>query len=618
MKISFFSLFLATIFSVQAFAQEPADVIAKAKKLIAADKCSEALPILQPIAKKKFRQTSGEQATTMLAECALRAGDKKTAESLSSRFLEFHSQSPYLERVQTIAAILQIESGAVYEGVENLLRILSYTKNPAAKTRAREIAIQTLAASLLPAEKLQALLDKYSVDKDINGWLELQIGRESQNEKRYKAARYWYNRVLKRSGISERLQETAKKGIESLQNQGAGKPTILVLAPLSGEFSDFGVAAMHGVLLALEQSSFKDKIHLRIADTRADAFTALRQTQKAIYQDSVIAIVGPIMSAPAATIAAWLGSNFQKIPMITPTATDDGISQMGPNIFQLNITMSQLAKSIANYAIDCFNVKEFAIMNPLGDYGNAMTASFTQAVENRGGKIIAYQNYLEGKPDYKTEFDLLRSVRYKQENRKKNIAYGADNLDAINSKSRKAYLQDSVAKYPAIFMPATNPVDAGLMISQLAFHKISGLLLGTSGWYGRDLLINGKNQVNGSFFSVPASDISLDSKEYKDFAEAFKNKWGTEPGGDKVAALSFNAANIILPAAQSQEQNLAEVIKKTGTFTGIFGKITFKNGANVNSQIVGVEKNRFAFMNGCPVEESDSTATPTAKTTEKK
>ena len=143
----------------------------------------------------------------------------------------------------------------------------------------------------------------------------------------------------------------------------------------------------------------------------------------------------------------------------TSLARRDGISQMGPNIFQLNITMSQLAKSIANYAIDCFNVKEFAIMNPLGDYGNAMTASFTQAVENRGGKIIAYQNYLEGKPDYKTEFDLLRSVRYKQENRKKNIAYGADNLDAINSKSRKAYLQDSVAKYPAIFMPATNPVD---------------------------------------------------------------------------------------------------------------------------------------------------------------
>ena len=37
MKISFFSLFLATIFSVQAFAQEPADVIAKAKEWFGED-----------------------------------------------------------------------------------------------------------------------------------------------------------------------------------------------------------------------------------------------------------------------------------------------------------------------------------------------------------------------------------------------------------------------------------------------------------------------------------------------------------------------------------------------------------------------------------------------------
>jgi hypothetical protein len=40
------------------------------------------------------------------------------------------------------------------------------------------------------------------------------------------------------------------------------------------------------------------------------------------------------------------------------------------------------------------------------------------------------------------------------------------------------------------------------MAGQIAFHKLSGTLLGTSGWYGRNLLIQGKRLVEGSYFSV--------------------------------------------------------------------------------------------------------------------
>ncbi len=607
---------LCGIFAIPLFAEvnENAQAVNKAKTLISSGKTVEAVPILSPIVKKKFRKTEGAQAAVLLAECALRNGDKALAQKLSSNFLEYYVNSPYRERMETISAIIKIESGEVFDGVETLLRVMAYSKNPVSRARAREVTIQTLASSLMSAAELQTLLDKYAVDKDINGWIELQLGRESQNERRYKAARYWYKKVLAREGISNRLAETAKKGIESLEGQGAGRPTLLILAPLSGEFSEFGGQAVHGVILALEQSGQKDKLNVRIADTRADAFTALRQTQKALNQDSVIAVIGPIMSAPAATVAAWIGSNFPKIPMITPTATDDGIAQMGGNVFQLNITMHHLAKSIADYAMDCFGIREFAVVSPLGDYGNSMTNSFTRTVESRGGKVIALQNYAEGRNDYKTEFDLMRSIRFSQENRKKNIALGAENLNAVNSRERKAYLQDSVARFPAIFMPATNPADAGAMASQMAFHKVGGLLLGTSGWYGRDLLINGKNLVNGAFFSVPASDVSEEGN-YATFKNAFVEKWGVEPGEDKVAVLSYDAANIILKTQPKSDETLVSAIRKKGTFVGALGEIRFKNGANINSKIASVEKNRIVFMNGCPVDEETSDSTATAKPT---
>ena len=587
-------LFLS-ILSTMVFAQ---DDLSNAKSLIQSGRCSDAIAPLVKVYKSSFRKAAGEKAAVMLTECYLREHNREAAEKVSSRFLEYYVTTPYRERMELANAILSVERGAVYEGVEAMLRILAYTKNPAAKSRTKEVAIQTLAASLMTADQLQALLEKYPVDRDLIGWMQLQLGRECQNAGRYKAARYWYKKVLD-ADVADNLKRTAEKGFDSLEDVGAGMPTVLVLAPLSGDFAEFGAAAMQGVLLAYEQAGLKGKVNIRMADTRADASIALLRTQQAINQDSIIAVVGPIMSGPAATVGAWLGSNFQNIPMITPTATDDGIARMGPNIFQVNITMENLAQKIADFAIKCLNIREFAVLSPLGDYGSAMSQSFITAVERRGGSIVAFRNYEEGRPDYKTEFDLIRDVRFKQENRRKNIGRGAENLDAVNAKERRFYMQDSTFHIPGIFVAATNPSDAGLMAGQIAFNKLSGTLLGTSGWYGRELLVQGKRLVDSSYFSVPGLDMGK-SDTYTKFAKAFKEKWGSEPGEDKVSGLSYDAANIVFTTLAKSPSSMTNSINNTGSFNSVYGEIKFRRGVNVNSKIVTVEKGKFETLNGCP------------------
>ena len=599
---SLFSLVLALSLAVPLCAQ---DEVAQAKSLIRDGRCADAIAPLQKLSKAKFKTHAGAQASVMLAECYLREHKRDEALQLSSRFLEYHVSSEYRERMELAHAIVLVESGAVYEGVEAMLRILAYTKNPAAKSRTKEVSIQTLAASLMNADQLQALLEKYPVDRDVVGWMQLQIGRESQNARRYKAARYWYKKVLN-GNVAENLSRTAEKGIESLEGLGAGLPTVLVLAPLSGDFAEFGAAAIQGVLLAQEQAGLTKKVNVRIADTRADAAQALMRTQQAVNQDSIIAVIGPIMSAPAATVAAWLGSNFQNIPMLTPTATDDGIAKMGPNIFQVNITMDNLAQSIADFATKCLDIREFAVLSPLGDYGSSMSSSFTRAVERRGGKIVAFRNYEEGRPDYKTEFDLLRDVRFKQDNRRRNIARGASDLDAVSPKERRFYMSDSTFNIPGIFIPATNPADAGAMVSQVAFNRFSGVMLGTSGWYGRELLIRGKRLVDSSFFSVPALDMNGNSENYDKFAKAFQERWGTEPGEDKVSGLSYDAANIVFSTLARKPESLTNAINNTELFKGVYGDIKFKRGANVNTKIVTVQKGKFETMNGCKIPSAEA------------
>ena len=538
--------------------------LSQAMSLIQDGRCADAIGPLVKVYKSSFRNSNGEKAAVMLTECYLREHKRDEADKLSSRFLEYYVSTPYRERMELAHAIVLIERGAVYEGVEDMLRILAYSKNPAARARTKEVAVQTIAASLMTADQLQALLEKYPVDKDL-----------------------------------EKLLNTAEKGLQSLEDYGAGMPTVLVLAPLSGDFAEFGASAVQGVILAFEQAGLKGKVNIRTADTRADASIALLRTQQAINQDSIIAVVGPIMSGPAATVGAWMGSNFQHIPMITPTATDDGIARMGPNIFQVNITMENLANKIADFAIKCLNIREFAVLSPLGDYGSSMSQSFTTAVERRGGTVVAFRNYEEGRPDYKTEFDLIRDVRFKQENRRRNIARGAENLDAVNAKDRRFYMQDSTFRIPGIFVAATNPSDAGLMAGQIAFNKLSGTLLGTSGWYGRELLVQGKRLVDSSYFSVPGLDMGK-SETYAKFAKAFQDRWGSEPGEDKVSGLSYDAANIVFSTLAKSPNSMTNAINNTGSFQGVYGEIKFRRGVNVNSKIVTVQKGKFETLNGCP------------------
>ena len=565
------SLLLVCALSGAVFAQ---DDISRAKAMIRDGRCAEAIAPLQKIAdSKNFRKHDGAQASVLLTECYLREHRRDDALKLASKFLEYHLGSEYRERMELARAIALVEKGSVYEGVEAMLRVLAYTKNPAAKGHTKEVAIQTLAASLLNADQLQALLEKYPVDKDVVGWIQLQMGRECQNVKRYRAARYWYKKVLN-GGVAENLSATAQQGLESIEGLGAGMPTVLVLAPLSGDFAEFGTAAVQGVYLAHEQAGLAGKVRIRTADTRADASIALMRTQQAVNQDSIVAVIGPIMSAPAATVAAWLGSNFQNIPMLTPTATDDGIAKMGPNI---------------------------------GDYGSSMAQSFTRAVERRGGKISAFRNYIEGRPDYSTEFKLLRDVRFKQENRRRNIARGASDLDAVGARERRDYLADSTMEIPGIFIPATNPGDAGLMVGQVAYNKIKGTMLGTSGWYGRELLIQGKHLVDSTYFSVPGLDLSGNKDAYESFAKAFKEKWGESPAEDKVSGLSYDAANIVFSGIAKKVESLTKYLNNTSVFQSVYGEIKFTRGANTNTKVVTVRKGKFYVMEGCNL---PSTALP--------
>ena len=152
------------------------------------------------------------------------------------------------------------------------------------------------------------------------------------------------------------------------------------------------------------------------------------------------------------------------------------------------------------------------------------------------------------------------------------------------------------------------------MVGQVAYNKIKGTMLGTSGWYGRELLIQGKHLVDSTYFSVPGLDISGNKETYDNFANAFKEKWGEVPGEDKVSGLSYDAAKIVFSGISKKVESLTKYLNNTSVFESVYGEIKFTRGANTNTKVVTVRKGKFYVMEGCNLPAS---AQPTAESDKK-
>jgi ABC-type branched-subunit amino acid transport system substrate-binding protein len=585
----YFILFLSFFASV-AFATPSYNEISK--KIQAGD-FARANTELETLIKTRWKSGEQEKAVVLYIETCIRLGKLEEVFRYSAQFLDFFPKSKYRARVETAMAVMSVLNKDPYSGAETLRRILAYSKNPVATARARDLLSQIFSADLLSINELQSLLEKEINDKHAKGLAQLNLGQKMQRENRYKAANYWYNEAKKSNpALAERVDRLKN----ALEGKSAGSPVILVLATLSGSNSELGNYMLQGVLLHAD--NLRGKAKIQITDDRADPATALKKVKQAIAQDSVVAVIGPLLSASAATVAAWMSEKAPQIPLITPTATDDGIAEIGKNIFQLNVTSARLASSIAEYAMNCLKINEFAIMAPYGNYGSLMANEFQRAVERKGGIILATQNYVEGLPDYQNEFKLLRDRKLTLDTRRMNMSKGAANISALSK--RDSWLQDSTLTFPAIFIPSSNPSAAGLMASQVAFNKLRvGNLLGSSGWYGKEFLLNAKNQAEGSVFSMAFFSNNEDSS--KVFSERFRSRWQKDPDENKVAGLSYDAIRIVesvLDLEYSKSMSAAILQKKE--FSGVYGKIDFmESGANKSVELISVEKGRFVEKQSC-------------------
>src|SRR4030095_13375851 len=100
-----------------------------------------------------------------------------------------------------------------------------------------------------------------------------------------------------------------------------------------------GVQMLRGINDALEEYNSKNpgqKISIKVEDTKKDPAVTLQCINKFGSDSSVIAILGPVYSSELVNNVG--AAKFHKIPVITPTATQNKLASNNEFVFQLNPT----------------------------------------------------------------------------------------------------------------------------------------------------------------------------------------------------------------------------------------------------------------------------------------
>ena len=332
---------------------------------------------------------------------------------------------------------------------------------------------------------------------------------------------------------------------------GSGSKVIKIglIAPLTGNVKTFGESSKKGFELALEQAGYKAgdyTIEFVAGDDKGDSTEGVNLATRFITQDGVKAIIGSVTSG--VTIPVSLVANENKIPMITGTATAEGVTvnedgSRKPFIFRACFIDPFQGQVAAKFALEELGVKTAAVFYDKGNpYTVGLAESFRAEFEAGGGQIVAWESYAEADTDFSAVMTNVAAL-----------------------KPEMLYLPDY---YNKVSLLAKAAKEKGLDVP----------MLGGDGWDSEDLDFGA---LAGNYFTAHYS-ADDPSPAVQKFVQEFEAKYGHKP--DSFAALTYDATNILLEAIRVANTDdtdaIRQAIQDLKGFQAVGGSISFDEKGN--------------------------------------
>ncbi len=322
---------------------------------------------------------------------------------------------------------------------------------------------------------------------------------------------------------------------------GAGTIKLGAIQPISGQVSAYGTQTRDAIMLAVSEINAKGgvlgkKIEMVVEDDEASPDKSMNAIKKLVARDKVIGIVGALTSKCSLAITEY--AQAKKIIMISPSSTNDTVTDAGDYIFRACYKDSFQGEVVAQFSYETLKAKRAAILYDItNDYSKGLTTNFTQKFKALGGEIVATETYSTNDKDFNAQLTKIKAT-------KPEVLFIPDYYSTIS-----------------------------LIAKQVRAQGMTIPMVGADGW--DEITNNAGDEVLNCYYSNHYSPEANDP-EVKNFVKKYEAKYKITPNA--LAALGYDATYILAEAIQKAGSTQPEKIKAAMMKTNrkfVTGRIKF-------------------------------------------
>lgn len=333
------------------------------------------------------------------------------------------------------------------------------------------------------------------------------------------------------------------------QKEAGEEDTIKIgsMFELTGSAAAYGTSMNNAVHMAVDEINEDGGINGKQVevveyDTKTDETEAASLTTRLGTRDQVTAIIGP--ATTGSMQAAIPSANTAQVPIMSPTATDDGVltdsnGEVHPYAWRTSFTNSFQGSALAQFANDELDAKSAVILSDnSSDYAIGLTETFKKVFD---GEIVASENFSEGETDFSAVLTNIKDM-----------------------------------DFDVLYVPGYYE-EAGPIIKQAREMGLDQPILGPDGM-GNEILreLAGAENMNDiyytSHFVVTSEDPAV-----QEFVSDYKDEFNVE--ADMFTGLAYDSVYVLKEAIESAESSdpkeVNETLKNITDFPGITGTFSF-------------------------------------------